>query len=418
MKQIMAPLFCMTISVVFMCSIFGVAIFHERRMERNEIWNKIVSPDRIVYRTSKGDYYEFEKDTEQYNDIMKTMKKSIEKYNENGREVKEEEIKNVHEKSFVEFDYNTASKNYIFHLDINEGKVIKLNSTGGNIVSEKVYNQTKIKNTIKKYIKDIAPQKIEYKTMISRKQLKYFTYEDRQKFKEINYKIHQVKITNIEDYNKYAEMCDLVFEEKITEDTFKNNVVILTISSVPKINVEVNLGNIKYTYTYKDMEGLYGTYTSHALIVSKIVNSNCIYNTDESEIENKVYLDKTNVDYDKAVENIDAEVFVKNYDEFIEEYNNSTSKITEEQAKEIAEKGFKEAERICQECEKESQTIKTEKVRANNFFTRKTNEGDKTYSDIIECYVFTRTDDMQLNGVTIYIDKKLGKIIGGGAFGD
>ena len=75
MKQIMVPLFCMTISVFFMCSIFGVAIFHERRMERAEIWNKIVSPDRIVYRTSKGDYYQFEKDTEQYNDIMKTMKK-------------------------------------------------------------------------------------------------------------------------------------------------------------------------------------------------------------------------------------------------------------------------------------------------------------------------------------------------------
>lgn len=417
MKQIIAPLFCMTISVFFICSIFGVAIFHERRMERAEIWNKIVSPDRIVYRTSKGDYYQFEKDTEQYNDIMKTMKKSIEKYNENGREVKEEEIKEIHEKSFVEFDYNTASKNYIFYLDTNEGKVIKLASSGGNIVSERVYNQTKIKNTIKKYIKDIEPKKIEYKTMVSRKSLNYFTYENRQKFKEVNYKIHQVKITNIEDYNKYAEMCDLVFEEKITEDTFKDNVVILTISSVPKINVEVNLGNIKYTYTYKDLDELYGTYTSHVLIVSKIVNSNCIYNIDESEIENKVYLDKTNVDYDKAVENIDEEIFVKDYDKFLSEYNNSKSQITKEQAKEIAEKGFKEAERICGKVEEETQTVKEENVRANNFFTRKTKEGDKTYKDLIECYVFTRTDDM-LNGVSIYVDKRLGKIIGGDAFGD
>ena len=72
------------------------------------------------------------------------------------------------------------------------------------------------------------------------------------------------------------------------------------------------------------------------------------------------------------------------------------------------------------EIDETTQTVKEEKAYANNFFTRKikNREGDTTYKDLIECYAFTRTDDMDLNGITIYVDKKLGKIIGGDAFGD
>ena len=53
------------------------------------------------------------------------------------------------------------------------------------------------------------------------------------------------------------------------------------------------------------------------------------------------------------------------------------------------------------------------------YFTyEKMTEGDKVYNQSVEVYVFRRVDDMDLNGVQIYVDKKLGKIIGGGAFGD
>ena len=416
-KKIIIIISLILIAILILGGIFGIAIYRENKKEQQKSWEKIIEPDRIVYKNSDGNYYQYEKETDKYNKIINILKNSITSYEENGKLLSENEIDVIHEKNFLEFDYKTASKNYIFNLSEDNGNVIKLATSGGNIISEKINKQKKIKKILDEISQDEEPQKLEYKIMISKKHLNYFNYEDRQKFKEINYKIHQVKITNINDYNKYADMCDVVFEEKITEDTFKNNVVIITISSVPKIDVKVSVGNIKYTYAYGELGEFNGTYVSHALIVNKIANSDCIYNIDESEIENKVYLDKTNVDYDKAVENIDEDTFVKDYDKFLAEYNNSKSQITKEQAKEIAEKGFKEAERICGKGEEETQTVKEENVRANNFFTRKTKEGDKTYKDLIECYVFTRTDDM-LNGVSIYVDKRLGKIIGGGAFGD
>ena len=66
---------------------------------------------------------------------------------------------------------------------------------------------------------------------------------------------------------------------------------------------------------------------------------------------------------------------------------------------------------------KDSQTIETQEVYANNFFTRKANETDKVYNTKkIKCYVYTREDDM-LNGVSVYIDVKTGKVIGGICFG-
>ena len=43
---------------------------------------------------------------------------------------------------------------------------------------------------------------------------------------------------------------------------------------------------------------------------------------------------------------------------------------------------------------------------------------DKNYDGNIEVYTFIRTDNMDLNGVEIYVDVRLGKIIGGRCFGD
>ena len=169
--------------------------------------------------------------------------------------------------------------------------------------------------------------------------------------------------------------------------------------------------------TYSRDEAYYGNKV-HLLVVSRLVNTDCIYNTDLSEIESKIDYDNMKVEYNNSVSNIDKEVFVTNYDEFLEEYKKSNSEITQTEAEEIAEKGFEEAERICGGYEKSTQTVKKTTELANNFFSSNIDQGPVTYSDKIEVYAFTRVDDMDLNGVTIYVDTKLGKIIGGAAFGD
>ena len=96
-------------------------------------------------------------------------------------------------------------------------------------------------------------------------------------------------------------------------------------------------------------------------------------------------------------------------------------KISEEKAKEIAEIGFKEAgARIASEgvTDTVSESVVIDEVVANNFFTRKYNQGDKSYTNIKrKAYIFKKENYMG-NGVNVYVDVNSGLIIGGRAFGD
>ena len=418
-KKVIVIVSLIIIAILIIGAIFAYAIYKENEIQEEQVIGvEIVEPDRIVYKDNQENYFQFMKGDSNYQEIIDLLKKSIVSYNENGTVLTDEEIDKIHTtKSFIEFDYETISKNYIIQLEENdEQAVIRLANTGGAVVSEKIKNIDKIKTTLSEISLDCKPYKFEYKEMISKNSLDIFEYKYQQQFEQINYKIFQVKIDNIDDYEKFSYMCNFAFEEEITEETFIDNDLILTVSLLPKIEVKVNIGNIKYTYD--NIQNANMQYTVHLLKVSKIVNTDCIYNTDLTEIESQIDLDNMNVQYDEAVDELDSEVFMINYEEFLEEYENATTTISEAEATEIADKGFEEAERICGSYSKSTQEVSTETVKPNNFFTRKYNEYDNVYDMSIECYIFTRVDDMGLNGVKIYVDKKTGKIVGGGAFGD
>ncbi len=424
MKNKIVIILLIIVAILILTGIFGFAIYKNNTINFEAdsdfsgviIGEKIVNPDRIVYRDSYGNYYEFLKDTEKYNNLKALLGNSMKEWIENGEFITDEQIDEIHGKSFIEFDYETASKNYIINLENNKNQaVIKLANTGGNVVLEKINNMRKIKKTINKLIEGEKTYKLEYKELLSRNVMDMLEYRYQQQFKMINHSIYQVKIDNIEDYEKFKNICNLALDEKITEDTFIDNEIILTVSGVPKISVKVNLGNIKYTY--ERIENALQQYNAHLLIVSKIVNTDCIYNTDLSEIESKIDYDNMKVEHDDSVDNLE-DIFVTDIDKYMNEYENYTSSITEEEATKIAEKGFEEAERICGSYDETTQTVEERKVKPNNFFSRKVNEYDKVYSENIEAYVFKRVDDMDLNGVEIFIDKKTGKIVGGKAFGD
>ena len=414
-KIIVILILCL-IAVCLISALFIVPYIEQNQEYDNTFAENIIDPDRIVYKDEEGKYYQFEKGTEQYNELKYTIAKSVTNYNESGNTLTDEDIDKIHEKSFIEFDYETASKNYIIPLEENEEKsMIKLGTTGGMVVTTKLKNFNNIKKIANKISEGQPIYELRYQEMISRNTITTMEYKYLQQFKEINYKIHQVKVENIEDYEKYKEMCNLAFDEEITAETFVDNDLILTISLVPKITVKVSIGNIKYTY--EQMNDVAYQYTAHLLIVSKIVNTDCIYNTDLTEVDSKVALDEFKTKYDEAVENIDRETFVTNFNEFYNQYQASTNTITQEKAEEIAEKGFKEAERVVGSYDKSTQMCEEMEANPNNFFTRKTDERDETAQYKVDVYSFLREDDMG-NGVRIYVDKRLGKIIGASAFGD
>ena len=417
-KKIIVIISLMVIAILIIGAIFAYAIYKEKETKEEQVIGvEIIEPDRIVYKDEQENYFQFLKGDENYKKIIDILKKSIVSYNAKGKTLTDEEIDQIHSKSIIEFDYETISKNYIIQLEENENEaVIRLADNGGTVVTQKIKNINKIKNTLSEVSSNSMSYKLEYKELISKNTLDALEYKYKQQFKTINYKIYQAKIDDIDEYEKFSYICDFAFEEEITEETFADNDLILTVSLLPKIEIKVNIGNIKYTYD--NVENAKMQYTVHLLKVSKIVNTDCIYNTDLTEIENKVDLDNMNVQYDEAVNNLDSEIFMKDYDKFIEEYEKTTTTISEEEATEIADKGFKEAERICGAYSKSTQTVGIKTVKPNSFFTRKYNEYDNVYDTSIECYVFKRFDDMQLNGVEIYVDTKTGKIVGGGAFGD
>ena len=378
--------------------------------------DNIINPDRIVYRNQSGKYYQFAKDTDAYNQIIEKIKQSLNNYSESGNTLTEEDIDSIHEKSFIEFDYETASKNYIIPLEENEdANMIKLGNTGGIVVSNQLKNLEELTTLANEQSQNATPYEFEYRELLSRNTITSMKYRYLQQFKQINYKIYQVKIQDMESYELYKEMCNLAFDEEITNDIFENNDLILTVSLVPKITVKVNIGNIQYTY--ENMNDVDYQYTAHLLIVSKIVNTDCIYNTDLTEIEAEVDRGNFETEFDEQVDNLKTQIFVKDFDSFYQEYQSATGEITQERAEEIAEIGFEEAERIVGDYDKETQECIELEITPNNFFTRKYNEGDKTASYTVEGYAISRQDEMG-NGVQIYMDKRLGKIVGASAFGD
>ena len=414
-KIIVIVILCL-IAIGLISALFVVQYIQQNKEYDNTFAENIIDPDRIVYKDEEGKYYQFEKGTEQYNELKYTIAKSVTNYNESGNTLNDEDIDQIHEKSFIEFDYETASKNYIIPLEENEGKnMIKIGTTGGMVVTTKLKNFNNIIKIADKVSEGQPIYELKYKEMISRNTINTIEYKYLQQFEEINYKIHQVKIQDIENYEKYKEMCNLAFDEEITEETFKDNDIILTVSLVPKITVKVNIGNIKYTY--EQMSDIAYQYTAHLLVVSKIVNTDCIYNTDLTEVDSKVALDEFETDYNEKVENLNTEIFVTDFDEFYKEYQNSTNTISKERAEEIAEIGFEEAKRVVGSYDKSTEKCEEIEVNPNNFFTRKTDERDEVEQYKLEVYSFSREDDMG-NGVQIYVDKKLGKIVGAKAFGD
>ena len=226
-----------------------IGLFLKQKIELNEEINvfekNIIPPDRIVYKNEEGQYFEFLKDTEEYNKIKNLLEQSIKEYISNGSARNDSEIEEIKEKSFIEFDYKTASKNYLIPLQkVENTGMIKFEETGGKVCAQNIKNLNKIKKELENISENKKSYMLEYKEMISRNVLNTVEYKYLQEMKEINYKIHQVQIKDIEQYNLYKEMFNLAFDEAITDETFKDNVLILTISLEPKIDVKSSKSSI------------------------------------------------------------------------------------------------------------------------------------------------------------------------------
>lgn len=116
---------------------------------------------------------------------------------------------------------------------------------------------------------------------------------------------------------------------------------------------------------------------------------------------------------------LNSEIFLTDFDNY--KFSESGSKITSRDAGKIAEKGFeRSALFIASEGadDVDSQTIKSQEVCANTYFTKLPTDGYKMYQNIKRnCYIVTRENEMGC-GISVYVDSQTGLIIGGEAYGD
>lgn len=270
---------------ILLCVIIGVAIFiifkieiKAERVENIDIDMSscdsiLKAPDRIIYKNKYNEYIVIEPETSEYKQIYYELCNRISTQID-GNVYSKEEINEMQDKgSFIELDYNTASKNFVFMLEEKDIGIIRRFSDNGQVIQEFIDNKNElikkldiITNESDKKYSHIEPVNITSDNKISR-------VTD-------NLRLSDTKVTGVyqkiikEDNNEYKNMLNILdFKtQELPKINFNKQNVIIVVSRYEIKEIETNIGNIKYK-----LGNFLDEYIANILIVSKIPNTNCIY---------------------------------------------------------------------------------------------------------------------------------------------
>lgn len=383
MKKFILYILLLVIISCIIYFIFKIEINHEK----NEIdtFGKISEdselpiPNRIVYKRQNGKYVIIDSDSPEfqyiYNELYRRTSNIIE-----GKTFKEEEISQMQEKEcFIEFDYNRISKNYIFMLEEPEIGIIKRLEDGGQVIATNLEDKESLIKKIENWTKD-------------------FNYYD---FKEV------------------IEALDVGPTEEIPKFNSNRETAVITLSKYEIKNVKQNIGNIKYEFgNYQD------EFFVNILIVSKVVNTNCIYyeinNTEPVITEN---LNNSNDEY--AVQ-----YYMENGKYYSELNNQKVEIISKEKACDIADKEAQNAKYQYQPWKSEfysrgydkKDSISAELISNLSSISKFSHWNEEwkvsDYKNKLMWKVRLFDENDPLTSLYIYVDAINGKIIGAGASSD
>ncbi len=236
--------------------------------------DEIKNPDRMVVKLGQN-YYEITPHDSGYDELIKKCRQSFNRTT--GRNIDEQEIESLKQNSdFVEFDYDRVSKNNIFFFSGDIG-VIKMQETGGITASNELYDGEELKESFEKAIKDKTPYSLDTSLYTANNVYQYLpsTYD----FEEIKYEaVYKKEITSVDDYEKILNLYNIKFEKIDINELLKGNKIILFLSKYNISDYKTNVGNIKINFIGQDYEvPIAQNYIPLLMVVSKIVNTNCIY---------------------------------------------------------------------------------------------------------------------------------------------
>jgi len=408
-------------SIIFF--IFKNEISNEK-LEKNNVGlvdeNTILpTPDRIIYKNINNEYIIINSGTSAYTQIYSELYNRITNTIE-GKVYSEDEISQMQNKgTFIEFDYNSKSKNYVFILEEKEIGIIKRFSDGGQVIQTSLSNKDKLIKKIENLTKDIST-KYDFNTE--------YNYNSENKLSKVanDLKLSQTKVAGVyqqvieydeNEYNAILKKLNFKTSHEMPKVDFNKQSVIVTVSRYEIKDIQKNIGNIKY-----ELGKFLDEYSVNIFIVSKVVNSKCIYfntNVDELNVSKISIKDNKN----------GVEYYVQNGKYYANINNTKTEIISIEIASDIAEEETKKAKY-------QYQSWKSEFYRGESIDNSISGELILGLDDISRLYhwraewqneeyegktmwkirLFDKNDP--LTSLYIYVDAINGEIIGAGASSD
>lgn len=408
-------------SIIFL--IFKNEISNEK-LEKNNVGlvdeNTILpTPDRIIYKNINNEYIIINSGTSAYTQIYSELYNRITNTIE-GKVYSEDEISQMQNKcTFIEFDYNSKSKNYVFILEEKEIGIIKRFSDGGQVIQTSLSNKDKLIKKIENLTKDIST-KYDFNTE--------YNYNSENKLSKVanDLKLSQTKVAGVyqqvieydeNEYNAILKKLNFKTSHEMPKVDFNKQSVIVTVSRYEIKDIQKNIGNIKY-----ELGKFLDEYSVNIFIVSKVVNSKCIYfNTNVDELN----VSKISINDNKN----GVEYYVQNGKYYANINNTKTEIISIKIASDIAEEETKKAKY-------QYQSWKSEFYRGESIDNSISGELILGLDDISRLYhwraewqneeyegktmwkirLFDKNDP--LTSLYIYVDAINGEIIGAGASSD
>lgn len=276
MKRIVIYILLCIIIIFCIYFIFKIEIHHEKN-ELNTLGKVsedtiLPIPDRIIYKNQNDQYVIILQENEEcqfiYNELYRRITNIID-----GKVYTENEITKMQENgSFIEFDYNTKSKNFVFMLEEPEIGIIKRFTDSGQIITTTLSDKEDLIKKVENWTKSSIKYDFHYeKNYTVNNVLDELPYN--LEVKEVKPGVYQEIIQYNElDYTNAIQNLGIDISENVLEFDSNKETVVITLSKYEMKNITQNIGNIKYEFgEYQDK------YSINVLVVSKIVNTNCIY---------------------------------------------------------------------------------------------------------------------------------------------
>lgn len=284
------------------------------------------TPDRIIYKNKDNKYIIINSGTNEYTNIYSEL------YNRttniiDGKVYSEEQISEMQNRgSFIEFDYNTKSKNFVFMLEENEVGIIKRLSNSGQTIKNSLDDKVNLIKKIDNLIKDKI--RYEFNTESS------FISENTLSKVDYDMPLSQTKVAGVyqkiieyseNDYYEILEKLNFKTNKELPKVDFDKQSVVIIVSRYEIQEIKQSIGNIKY-----ELGKFCDEYVVNVLIVSKVVNANCIYyntNLGESSVSQFTVNNNEN----------GVEYFVENGKYYTNKNHTKTEIISIETAADIAD---------------------------------------------------------------------------------